>query len=329
MVDSPTLRRFTSSSLHHQYLLRACLLSDEPALRAWERWIELVDFEKLDSTSYAFLGLLYQNLRRQGIENAYMPRLKGIYRRTWYANQLISKQFADLLTTLSSKEIEYLVMANSSLQAYSPVCQESGYRSFSSLNLLVRSVKDPALLNVLSSQGWQHDAERSASSGFLGLYDGQGSTLQLLEQIFWGQPREAAIQQVWDDAVSGSTLGESRGKILSPTDQFMYLSKQISKRHQSFKPHWVSDAVLLLRQSPLDWDRLIRQAQQYKLVIPVRNMLAIAQPYLTNEVPTEVEEQLSHLRVTRWELIQYKIFFEQKSLILRSYVARFFGVLRT
>ena len=327
MTNTPKLRRPAALPLHQRYLLQASLLQGDLALEAWQHWVTLIDFEKLDPASYSLLGLLYQNLQQfelEQLEHTYMPRLKGIYRRIWYVNQLTVKRLARLLEVLDAQNVEYLVMADGSLQS-DPLGQASGYRSMNSLSLLVRSVNDSGLLRVLESQGWEEDgAPASRLQGFLRLCDRQDNALQLHQQIFWERPKEAVLQQVWEDAIPGSPLGKALGRTLSPTDQFLYLSRQLSQQHQSFQLHWIADAVLLLRQNSLDWDRLIAQAQQYKLIIPVRNMLVMAQPYLTDEVPVKIGEQLSSLRVAPWELIQYPILFRETKLILRSYIARFF-----
>src|SRR5574341_997684 len=77
-------------------LLRAALLADGDALDAWQAWKSEADFDQLDYGTARILPLLYRNLTFLQIHDPFLRRLKGIYRRTWYANQLTLRDLAGL-----------------------------------------------------------------------------------------------------------------------------------------------------------------------------------------------------------------------------------------
>jgi hypothetical protein len=94
---SPANRVFGSPpSTMHPTLLQAAILREQPALDAWQKWRQSVDIETLDSESHHLLSTLYPNLVRHGVEDPHISRLKGVYRRTWYVNQLLAQSFAQV-----------------------------------------------------------------------------------------------------------------------------------------------------------------------------------------------------------------------------------------
>jgi len=70
-------------------LLQAALQNQSEALTAFAAWQGTVDIDDLPPGQFELLPLLYRNMQRAGLEeHPWLPRLKGIYRRAWYANQL-------------------------------------------------------------------------------------------------------------------------------------------------------------------------------------------------------------------------------------------------
>ncbi len=74
---------------HQRQLLIAALSAGaETVTRAWCAWRDAASLDALPDGQYPLLSVLYANLSRLGLAEAADPRLKGIHRRTWYANQL-------------------------------------------------------------------------------------------------------------------------------------------------------------------------------------------------------------------------------------------------
>ena len=80
-------------SAEHKHLLRATLCTGAAAQDAWQLWSTTVDFENdLDLASYRLLPMLYYNLQASQIDVQLLPRLRGVYKRTWVENQLLFKK---------------------------------------------------------------------------------------------------------------------------------------------------------------------------------------------------------------------------------------------
>ena len=59
---------------------------------AWREWNRREVIEELDSASDGLVGLLWRNLDAHGVEHHTMPKLKGVYRHTWFKNQSVLRQ---------------------------------------------------------------------------------------------------------------------------------------------------------------------------------------------------------------------------------------------
>jgi len=69
-------------------LLRAACLRGPDALAAFATWRAATDLDRLPHRQMELLPLAARNLEGQGIDDPGLTRMMGIYRRSWYANQL-------------------------------------------------------------------------------------------------------------------------------------------------------------------------------------------------------------------------------------------------
>ena len=76
-------------SAAQRLLLEAALGDGEAAVAAAREWSLLVDLDRIDFGSFRLLPLLVRNLERLDIELPSSDRLRGIYRRCWYRNQVL------------------------------------------------------------------------------------------------------------------------------------------------------------------------------------------------------------------------------------------------
>ena len=68
--------------------LQAALCDTNSAHNAFAQWQARVDLDHLPAGHYPLLPLISNNLESHGIDHPWSPRLRGIHRKTWYANQL-------------------------------------------------------------------------------------------------------------------------------------------------------------------------------------------------------------------------------------------------
>src|SRR5262249_54730428 len=132
--------------------LRAAIWSGERSLQSWEEWKQLVDFDDVDGGTVRLLPLIYRKLLAQNVQDPLMGRLKGLYRRTWYRNQLVFHRSAEMVALMARKGIDALLLKGPALvlQYY----KDPGVRPMDDFDLLVRPSQASKAIAVLQEAGW-------------------------------------------------------------------------------------------------------------------------------------------------------------------------------
>jgi hypothetical protein len=294
-------------------LLQAALLQGQAALTAWEQWQSSVDIEVLDPESYVLLPQLYQNLLAHGVEDPHMARLKGIYRRAWYANQLRIKQLKTLLSHLKNAGIETVVLGDAALFC----CQDETYRPISNFHLLVRSAELEGAIQELTCLNWQLSSS-DLTHQFIHLQDNRENSLYLQGHLFWAIPQDYIDEQVWQYAIP--SCNNQPGWMLNPTDRLLDGCARTFFKSPSRQIYGIADALMLIQKSgnDLDWMRLITQAQRYQMILPVRNMLILLHQVFQLSVPSWVLPALYQMPIAQTEWLNYQVLAGDKRSLVRA-----------
>ena len=101
-------------STEERWLLAAATQPKDIAQAAWGRWRASCRLETVEPRSQALFGMVYANLVRDlGGPDASL--LKGAYRQTWYADQLVFRALRPLLDRLETDGIPALLLNDASL----------------------------------------------------------------------------------------------------------------------------------------------------------------------------------------------------------------------
>lgn len=258
-----------------ELLLKAALLAGEPAVHAWQNWQALVDFEQqLDIGSFRLLPLLYHNLRNLGVDDPIMSRLKGIYRREWYKNQVMFHAGAKVLQTLHAADINTMILKGAALTVR--YYQDYGLRPMGDFDVLVPIAKHHDAIRVLTDLNWQAQdfvlekltEEFKSLRHAYGFRDRQGHELDL----HWYAIRYSNYPQIdddfWLDAIPAQ-IGDITTCMLNPTDQLLHTVIHGMAWNSVPSIRWIADAVWILNAdyANINWQRLISQAEKRRLTI--------------------------------------------------------------
>jgi hypothetical protein len=298
-------------SYPQKLMLQATLGLGDSAIGAWECWQSLVDIENLDANSNVLLPQLYQNLLAHGIQHPHIARLKGIYRRNWYANKLRLNHLKAILSHLKSGEIEAIVLGKASFCPY----QVENYRSVDSFHLLVRSHELEGAVRKLVEIDWQ--ITNSSSKTFIHLQDSQQYSLYIQGHLFWAIPQDYTDAQIWQYAIPDWC--DLAGWRLSATDQFLDSCARNFYKGRSPQIDGIADALMLMQKSDLDWIRLITKAQSYQMILPLRNMLTVLQQLLGEiQAPSWVLPALWQMPIASSEWSKYQVLAEDRRSVFIS-----------
>jgi hypothetical protein len=73
---------------HQRWLLEACLAPSDAAVRAWQQWLEHVDFDQTDAASHELASFAVLRLGAAAGDGSVVQRCRGLQRRAWVVSQL-------------------------------------------------------------------------------------------------------------------------------------------------------------------------------------------------------------------------------------------------
>jgi hypothetical protein len=94
--------------------------------------------------------------------------------------------------------------------------------------------------------------------------------------------------------------------VLHPSDQLVHVCVHGLKWNRIPPVRWVADAhaILVNAAAELDWDRVVRTAERYRFVLPMRDALGYLHATVAVDIPAKVLEDLERIatsRIDRWE----------------------------
>lgn len=297
-----------------ELLLKAALLGNDKAASAWNEWrshVDIDDIDKLDPGSYRLLPLLYHNLYGLGIKDPILMKLKGVYRLTWYKNQMLFHTIAGLLRSFNDAGIECIVLKGAALIL---LCyRDYGLRPMNDFDVLVPAEQATSSIRLLHKLGWvpmdfEPDERYISVSYSHGFEDKAGRQFDLHWHLF-SQCREAhADDDFWEQAVLRE-FHDVPARVLCLTDQLLHIC--VHGAHWNVTPpfRWVADAIMLLKRSPdgIDWNWLIGQAQKRRLVLPLLDTLNYLKETFDAPIAPEALKRLKDIYVPGIERMEYRI----------------------
>lgn len=297
-----------------ELLLKAALMGNNKAAIAWSEWrshIDIDDIDNLDPGSYRLLPLLYRNLNSLGVKDPILMKLKGVYRLTWYKNQMLFHIISGLLRSFNDAGIESMVLKGAALIL---LCYgDYGLRPMNDFDILVPTEHALPAIRLLRKLGWNpvdfEPDERYISVSYShGFEDKAGRQCDLHWHLF-SQCRDAhADDEFWERTVSTEFHGVP-ARVLCLSDQLLHIC--VHGAHWNITPpfRWVADAIMLLNKAPdgIDWNRLIEQAQKRRLILPLQDTLNYLSETFDVQIDPEVLKRLQEIYVPGIERMEYRI----------------------
>ena len=182
-------------------LLSACTQSEASARLAWEKWRAHHQIEEVDSKSQAMFGILYARLI-SALGGPETNLLKGIYKRSWYTNQLALTNMQSILDLLSVNDIPAVVMNDASLVG--GLYPDMGYRAIRSIDLLVHAEQWVKSIDLASGDGWEAQQDRPLSApptcSVMPFSGPDRRILRIWANLFTAEPQEDTEARTWGNA---------------------------------------------------------------------------------------------------------------------------------
>lgn len=305
-MQPPTRPQSDFDPQRFELLLRACFLTDQNAVVAFEQWNAHNNWDDhFNSDEYRLLPQLYRNLSALGLNHPLMAKFKGIARKAWYNNNLFFHRFAPTLQELRDAKIPVLVLAGGAFA----LCYRNDHVLAHTLNfgILVHPADARAAFLHLTRAGWrpQSNLAGNALDAYFSaryyhvLQHQNGERMFLQWQLLPACPTENADAPFWDRARE-TTLDGVPALVLDPTDQLLHTCLVGMLPGGSPRPQRSSDVLLLLNAAggEINWDEFLARIQTNHVVLPVREILPPLAKKFQAPIPAPILDKLSALPVS-------------------------------
>jgi hypothetical protein len=288
--------------------LRAALLPGEAALAAWRRADVSLAAEPPGGAVGALLPLVYRNLARLGASDQRLDALKERYLLTWSENQRLFHCVLPLVESLERAGIDVVVLKGLALIAR--FAHDPGLRPMADVDVLVPPSEIERASRVAVDLGWQ--PRHRLTPGFRRVkhaapFDHRAGVACDVHWRVFEEPGGGTADDEFRAAAEPVVFQGTRLRVPTPTDQLLHTCGHAARWAPGPGIRWVADAVLILRDEPIDWERFVAQTVRRRFVLRMRQMLAYLRQTLEAPIPPEVEAELARRRVSPLERLEHRV----------------------
>ncbi|NCC37048.1 MAG: hypothetical protein EOM24_34335, partial [Chloroflexia bacterium] len=287
-----------------QALLHAVLHPDEPHPQALQTWLAATELNRLEPGQFNLLPLIVPQIQRIAPDHPWLPRIKGIYRRVWYANQRALRAVSACLEVLEAVGQPALLFGPAALALTVYADQAQTLRPIGVPQVLVPTEDRGTAIQVLSAAGWQPCPPTSRlteprfarwQAGYLFARPSANQDVDQVRLCWHALPQAplAAWSKQWFERAIPLAHASLQARTLDPTDQLL----QALTVGPALEVISLVDATRLIARSPIDWPRLVAMATQSQLAFVLHEQLATMRALGVTDVPAPILAELALIDV--------------------------------
>lgn len=240
----------------HVRLLEALIATGPEGAEAFGKWVESVDFDKLDYASLRLVPAAFLRYREDPCCGPYRGRMKGIYRYFLFRTNLVASEAHRALTALVEAGIEVIVFKGLSIALR--YHGNLALRPMADADVLVRPRDVQKAEAILAELGWRYRYSAAKKERDIHSHDYLSATHSGFDLHWYALPESARPgidDGVWERAEVYPWQGLSV-RVMSPEDTVLVSTVNGFRDPDSMRNEWVFDVVRILRSSPrFDWHR--------------------------------------------------------------------------
>ena len=235
------------------------------------------------------LPLLYDVLREQPWPPPEaLSELKAAYRAHAVRNTLLLRELEHIVDLLGGSGMGAIVLKGGALAE--AVYGNAALRPMTDLDLLIRREELPAILDLLTQEGYRVDTALDAHEGMGAAFENQmilrkqspAKVMLELHSSLLDSPYyqdRLPMDWFWGTALLPHPLPPLlQGKgvhVLGPEAQLLHLCAHLALHHAGEGLLWLHDIAEVVHRyrDQLDWELLLAKAVEYDLVLPVQQIL--------------------------------------------------------
>jgi hypothetical protein len=275
------------------------------AFRAWRRRVDIA--APFAHETVRLLPLLYDRMRRLGLDDPLMGRLKGVYRLAWYRTHGLLHRTAPVVAALHAGGIDTLMLKGVPLVL--TYYRNPALRPMADIDVLVPPAQVRRAMALIEAAGWQ--GAKTASDDelryrhALQYRNAQGDEIDLHWHALPDLCSAAADREYWAGARPLDFAGTPTLQ-LDPALLLLHLVVHGVRYNREPPVRWIADSVTVLRAEAagLDWARLLDHARTQLLTSRLGLGLAHLARHYAQPIPAEVLRALAAARPSLIERIE-------------------------
>ena len=300
-------------------LLTAATGTEKDAVSCFRQWRQNVDLDaEFDRGTYRLLPLLYDNIRRFGVQDPLMGRLKGVYRMSWYENHLLFDKVQPIVSHLEANGVRTLLLKGVPLVL--TYYRNPAVRPMADIDIVVAPAQVRRSIAAIEAFGWQRN--ESASDDDLKyrhsmlFADRKGLEFDLHWHFLYEACNDEADAFFWSSAIPLDFDGV-RTLQLDPMAMLIHVILHGIRWNAEPPTRWIPDALAILRRDGgrFDWDRVVAFAASQRLT----HRLGLGLRYLAEwhdaPIPPAVLRRLERTKITPLERIENTVVLRDRERI--------------
>jgi len=259
-------------------------------------------------------------------DNELMERLKSVYKKTWYLNQLFLQVAAQLIKKFQEQGIRILLFKGMGLiLGYYP---HPALRPMTDFDILVPRDRAKQAGDLLNSWGWRlvkgakfplFQAHSMVIYNSWGFTNESGYHCDLHWSVMMHNSFPHADDKFWANA-SIIKFNNVEALTLSPEDHLLQVLEHGVYWSRTPPIRWVADTFFILKSARnFNWDYLFNQSRELHLVIPVREMAKYLLSTFGLPIPESLISKLENHKTSKLEHQFYQSMIAPK-LKLRGFL---------
>lgn len=275
-------------------ILRAITSEDAQAAAVWQELKPQLELERLELGSFELMPLLYRRLRDVAPADPVLGKLAGVYRKTWYTNQLELSRVTPALGALVEAQTKPLVVNGwEFVLAYNG---DRGARSVAGLEVLIPPQRVSEAEKALAAAGWLPDVgrasrlpQRLSSKRFVR----EGTTCVVHRELFEDFPAAVGslLPSLWESATP-LTVDGVQAAMLGSADEFLNICLRGARARNWPNVRWLADALQVAGAADMDWQRVVQQARLLRATLRLRSALRQLSDWLSDPDLSDVLSEL-------------------------------------
>jgi len=276
-------------SKQQSLLFELAVSPDARAARAWDTLVRRLDLQELEPGGFALLPAAYRRAARLGADGELLARLKGVYRSTWYKNNLLERRRAGVTEALADSGIAAL--ATDGLTLAKRFYDDLGARPTPHLELLVPASRLAGARSALLARGWRERAELG-TPGRRHVFDHDGKARCIVARDEEALPPHSLTTTIAAEIRRSASLEAAPdGARPTATDALLLAFAEATRPASAPSVQWLLDGAMIATDE-IDWERVVHVAVSTGWALVLRDAVLWLR-HLGVAVPDDTTELLS------------------------------------